>query len=36
MIDLIFEYPYEFLAFLGLWAFGLFVLVHGFSKKQLP
>lgn len=36
MIDLIFEYPYEFLGFLGMWVLGLVVLVHGFSKKQLP
>ena len=36
MIDLIMEYPYEFLALLGIWVFGLVVVAHGFSKKQLP
>ncbi len=36
MIDLIFEYPYESLALLGIYVLGLVVVVHGFSKKQLP
>ncbi len=36
MVDLIIEHPYEFLFLLGLWAFGLVFVIHGFSKKQLP
>lgn len=36
MIDLIFEYPYEFLGLLGVYVLGLVVVVHGFSKRQLP
>ncbi len=36
MIDLILEYPYESLALLGIYVLGLVVVVHGFSKNQLP
>ncbi len=36
MIDLILKYPYEFLALLGIYVLGLVVVVHSFSKKQLP
>ncbi len=36
MIDFIMENPYEILALLGIWAFGLVAVAHGFSKKQLP
>ena len=32
MIDLIIEYPYEFLVFLGIFAFGAVLVVHGFNK----
>jgi hypothetical protein len=36
VIDFIVEHPYEVLGLLSLWAFGLVVVVHGFSKKQRP
>ncbi len=36
MIDFIVEHPYEVLGLLCLWALGLVVVIHGFSKKQLP
>ena len=36
MIDFIVEHLYEVLGLLCLWAFGLIVVAHGFSKKQRP
>lgn len=36
MIDFILEYPYESLGLLGIYVLGLVVVVHSFSKKQLP